>query len=108
MITATLDEQLSEFVEKRGEDLFREEQKIATLENERDDALMRAAQAEKEAAEAKHTLKKKLNVMKKQFDNTLATKEARIASLESRLANINSLLREDSPVAQTLAPKSES
>jgi len=108
MIKAALDDQLSELSREGTEALKREEQRMATLEKERDDALKRAAHAEKEAAEAKDTLKKKVDVMKKQFHNTLATKEARIASLESRFANINSLLRENLPVAQSLAPKSES
>lgn len=98
MIKATLDDLLSELAEKRGEDLFREEQKIATLENERDEALERAVQAEKEASEAKDTLEK-IDFMKKQLENLLAIREAQIASLESRLAKINALLREDSPVA---------
>lgn len=106
MIKAAFDDQLNELAEKRGGDLFREEQKIAILENERDEALERAVQAEKEAWEAKETLEK-VYLMKEQLENLLAIWEAKIASLELRLANINALLREDSSVAQTLAPKSE-
>ncbi|RBR25191.1 uncharacterized protein FIESC28_02099 [Fusarium coffeatum] len=97
MIKAALDDQLSELAEKRGEDLFREEQKSAALEKERDEALNRANQAEKEVLESKDTLEK-VDLMKKHLDNILAIKEAKIASLESQLANINALLREDSPV----------